>query len=702
MLPGRFAQVATGAHRGRPCDKRLIAGRAEGTEKPRAKAPGSGFLAGLLLWSGSLSASFDASGAAIWRSPTSGFWSDGTNWTSPTAPSLATGGVYITNQTAKTVTVDEQTPMVNLFINSLNVWGPTETTNTLLLTGGTTNRPLVVSNQTLTVTAGGQVVVTNSSLVVTGRFLGFNVWAGEVRLESGSIVAREAPLTTNVSVVTRIGRTNVGTLTIHGGYMEVTDLYLGESPGPRLAKSHGRLQMNGGLLNVNGEFSLGKSASCTGTVEIAGGQILVPNNLTNILRVGDAGTGLMTVSNAVVSAGDVSVGRHDGALGTLMLQSGGEFIGSDDFSIGRFNGATGLVDVTGGHLSTSNSAIWVGREGSGELNLSNGLVSAVNLYVAAVPTNLSRGVFNLTGGQAQLFSNFMVGATSIATGQVTVRSGTLIVTNTATTASLNVQAGTFTCDGGDITVDQLSLLQTRGRFIFNGGTLRCSGSVVSNGLPFVVGDGLRPATLHLLGGTHVFADGLILSSNATLSGCGTVIGTLVSHGTDSRNCGSTSGPPVITQQPASLVLTQGATAVFSVQATGPGPLSYQWRFGVPGTGGGNIPGATQSTLTLRGVQSTNAGNYRVMVSNASGVATSVVATLRVLVSPVIGQAVLSGSGFEVSFPSVNALTYFLEFKDRLDAPTWTPLGSAPGTGSMLTLMDASPAVPVRFYRVRVE
>jgi len=659
-------------------------------------------LIGIVSISAAFAVSFEAPGATIWRSPSSGLWSEGTNWTSPTAPTLATGGVYITNDTTKTVTVDADTPTTNLFINSLNVWAPANTTNTLLLASVTTNRPLVVSNQTATVAGGGLVVVEDSSLVVTGRFISFNVWAGEVRLDSGSIIVREAPLTTNVTVVTRVGRSNVATLTLNGGYMETSDLYLGESPGARFAKSHGRLRINGGLLNVNGEFSIAKSAGCTGTVEMVDGQLVVPNNLTNILRIGDMGDGLMTVSNAVANAGDVSVARHDGARGTFVLLPGGQFIGSDDFSIGRFNGSMGTVLVSGGQLTVSNSSLWTGREGDGALILSNGLVSTRNLYVAAVPTNLARGVFTMAGGSAHVFSNFVIGATSIATGQVALTGGSLVVTNPEGTASLTIQAGTMTCNGADVTTDNLSMPQAGGGFLFNGGTLRSAGSVVSNGLPFVVGDGIRPATLHLLGGTHLFADGLVISSNATLSGCGSLIGTLVNHGTDSRNCGSTSGPPVITEQPVSLTVTQGATATFKVTATSPGPLSYQWRFGIPGSGGGNLDGATQATLTLLSAQPTNAGNYRVIVSNASGSATSTVATLRVLVTPALTAPTFNANIFRLSLPSVIGLTYFLEFTDRLVPPNWAPSGSAPGTGAMLTLMDPSPAGPTRFYRVRVE
>jgi len=95
---------------------------------------------------------------------------------------------------------------------------------------------------------------------------------------------------------------------------------------------------------------------------------------------------------------------------------------------------------------------------------------------------------------------------------------------------------------------------------------------------------------------------------------------------------SSNTPPAITQQPVSLVVTQGNTATFSVTAIGAAPLSYQWRFGIPGTGGANLAGATNAILSV-----TNAGNYRVIITNLFGSATSAVATLTVLVPPSITQ-----------------------------------------------------------------
>ena len=100
---------------------------------------------------------------------------------------------------------------------------------------------------------------------------------------------------------------------------------------------------------------------------------------------------------------------------------------------------------------------------------------------------------------------------------------------------------------------------------------------------------------------------------------------------------SSNTPPGITQQPVSLVVTQGNTATFSVTAIGTAPLSYQWRFGIPGSGGANLAGATNAILSVTNAQPTNAGNYRVIITNLFGSATSAVATLTVLVPPSITQ-----------------------------------------------------------------
>src|SRR5262249_3317548 len=77
-------------------------------------------------------------------------------------------------------------------------------------------------------------------------------------------------------------------------------------------------------------------------------------------------------------------------------------------------------------------------------------------------------------------------------------------------------------------------------------------------------------------------------------------------------------------QPANQTVRVGGTATFSVTAGGTQPLGYQWRFGAT-----SLSGATASSLILSNVQSSDAGTYSVVVSNAFGTATSSNATLTV-------------------------------------------------------------------------
>ena len=84
-------------------------------------------------------------------------------------------------------------------------------------------------------------------------------------------------------------------------------------------------------------------------------------------------------------------------------------------------------------------------------------------------------------------------------------------------------------------------------------------------------------------------------------------------------------PAVIITQPANLTVAQGASAMFSVVASGYGPLSYQWRFNQA-----PLAGATDSSYTTNNVQLANAGGYSVVVSNVGGLSASSTAFLSVL------------------------------------------------------------------------
>ena len=75
------------------------------------------------------------------------------------------------------------------------------------------------------------------------------------------------------------------------------------------------------------------------------------------------------------------------------------------------------------------------------------------------------------------------------------------------------------------------------------------------------------------------------------------------------------------------VVDSGGSASFTAAALGTPPLNYQWLLN-----GATIPGATNATINIVNAQTTNAGNYAVIVTNNSGSITSGVVSL--LVYPV--------------------------------------------------------------------
>ena len=89
-------------------------------------------------------------------------------------------------------------------------------------------------------------------------------------------------------------------------------------------------------------------------------------------------------------------------------------------------------------------------------------------------------------------------------------------------------------------------------------------------------------------------------------------------------------PPEITSHPVSQTIQLGQSASFSVAASGPAPLLYQWRLN-----GAPLAGATGTTLSITNAQNTHAGAYTVVVRNSGGAVTSQVATLTVETSRVL-------------------------------------------------------------------
>jgi hypothetical protein len=135
--------------------------------------------------------------------------------------------------------------------------------------------------------------------------------------------------------------------------------------------------------------------------------------------------------------------------------------------------------------------------------------------------------------------------------------------------------------------------------------------------------------------------------------------------------------PSISSQPGNQTAVVGGTATFMVGASGSAPLSYQWMHATT-----NLPNATNASLVISNVQTSDAGVYAVVVTNSVGSVTSSNATLTVnLPPPVVKVAnVNAASGSQVTVPitinangNENAIGFSLQY-----------------TTSLLTFVSANP------------
>ena len=122
-------------------------------------------------------------------------------------------------------------------------------------------------------------------------------------------------------------------------------------------------------------------------------------------------------------------------------------------------------------------------------------------------------------------------------------------------------------------------------------------------------------------------------------------------------------PPIIHTQPQSASVFPGSSAQFLVGVSGTPPFNFQWQ-----RNSSNVPGANSYSLIITNVQTTNIGNYTVVISNSFGAVTSAPATLALNVPPIITNQPVSlsvpagaNSGFTVGVSSPAPLKFQWRF-----------------------------------------
>ena len=130
--------------------------------------------------------------------------------------------------------------------------------------------------------------------------------------------------------------------------------------------------------------------------------------------------------------------------------------------------------------------------------------------------------------------------------------------------------------------------------------------------------------------------------------------------------------PVITSQPSSNTVYASQSATFSVTATGASPLSYQWVFN-----GTNIANANTNAYTVTNAQTSNQGNYAVVITNYLGSVTSINAGLLITTQAV---AVIVEWDFNSPTPDANTGTGTLTPVIGTGTASYVGGTSANGTG----------------------
>ena len=156
--------------------------------------------------------------------------------------------------------------------------------------------------------------------------------------------------------------------------------------------------------------------------------------------------------------------------------------------------------------------------------------------------------------------------------------------------------------------------------------------------------------------------------------------------------------PCIVSQPTNLSVALGGNANFAVGATGAPTLLYQWQFDNT-----NLAGATNSAVVLGNVQASNAGPYRVVLTNSYGAVTSAVALLGVTGVPASffsgsGGLQLSNGQFLFSLTGLTGQGAVV-IDGSTNLVQWVPIFTNPSAFGAATIIDSNAgSFPWRYYR----
>jgi len=265
-----------------------------------------------------------------------------------------------------------------------------------------------------------------------------------------------------------------------------------------------------------------------------------------------------------------------------------------------------------------------------------GTLPANNQMIVGAGAMVAAAVVNIQAQSSAIVSGSLYATNATASGQLTLGgvlnlSG-LVVADSVVFQSLAASFGGFnpyTAPGSPM--------------VFSSGMLITKGLTGFTGQPMVVGDGIHAASYVMAGGNHAFANGLVISSNSVLTGCGVLCGSVTNYGT--------------------IIITNGCDMEFS------GPVV---NYG--------------TILALNGAAEfqSSFSNYGSLVQNFN-----------------IARLTFSGNNVQVQFNTVSNCAEDLQFSSDLSSGSWTTLtNGVTGTGNPTAVTDFGVLTnSQRFYRL---
>ncbi|MEZ6191397.1 MAG: hypothetical protein R3C45_08925 [Phycisphaerales bacterium] len=473
-----------------------------------------------------------ASGAIKNWNAGSGNWSTPTNWTLAGVPALNdTVNIKPSDGVARTINYDIVSPTLTYLTVELTGAGTNRVTfntngNNLSLvngfvigdvgratfnqTGGSVSYSNVNLDAIVGFNAGGDGIYNLSGgnlSVARGLYVGtfgsstglFNQTGGAVTaggsLVLGSVAGSNGTynISNNASVTATdiyVGNQGTGTLSIHdnASVSANSSFYINGS---------GTLNMDGGTLRLAGYTRTGTFNYTAGTIRLVGDRVFgadvaIPDifGTTPTITPGktlsiEGGADVRTTVN--VAGGNLNILSPTNLFrigfsqsGTLNINSGGTVVSNTNTFLGVLQNFSGALNVDGpGSSFTVNGQLYVGYEGNGTLNVTNGatVTATSTAYIAYDPTapNTATGTALVSGPDSMLHVGYLNVGSGAASGTLTIEDGATVYSDSGfyiqNSSAVNLNGGTLRFDSYTAPAPGTTPV-----FNFNAGTIQLAGN----------------------------------------------------------------------------------------------------------------------------------------------------------------------------------------------------------------------------------